>query len=285
VRDCFAEKEAPPRDRIAAAVFPKAFISQRRFPGPLRGPVVTRRDWPLRREFESNELCCFFFPRTGKCLEDPHVLPRLAPRERRAANRRIFLGRLLSTFPWPKWERFLAQQQGWPPCLQQCNKTTSLFLNEAPSRQGSCWIGRGFGRQATFQHSGKKNVHLTRAFSAKAALDAGYKLVIILAGMHNKSWRPNPDAVSTQGIIGFDTSAETPVFTIKLKRLDGVVAAPAVWPGCAQQPDDQQEQCEFFTFTKKTLALAVDHLVFRNGRPDSGSCNSVVKKPSRSGQF
>jgi hypothetical protein len=206
VRALLAEKEAPSQTEIAAAVS-QAVV----FTAALPGSDGLLDEDALKREFESNYSV--FFATNGQMLEDPHGHTPWLP-ERRASIDWNF---------WGRYEYFLAEVEKIPPQVAaRLNSATDDILSkmEDPSRPGT-WDRRGL--VVGNVQSGK-----TSNYSGLIckALDAGYKLVIILAGMHN-SLRSQTQMRIDQGIIGFDTS-QNPVFNDNNAWI-GVGALPG-WP-------------------------------------------------------
>lgn len=102
---------------------------------------------------------------------------------------------------WERYQRFLEQEQGLsPPAVQALDAVTNDILGrlENPKRAGA-WDRRGL--VAGQVQSGKTGNYV--GLIAKA-LDAGYKLVVVLAGVHN-SLRSQTQARIDMGILGFDT--------------------------------------------------------------------------------
>ena len=104
---------------------------------------------------------------------------------------------------WDRYERFLKQEQGLPTAaVRRLDEITDDILGrlEEPQRDGP-WDRRGL--VAGQVQSGKTGNYT--GLIAKA-LDAGYKLVVVLAGVHN-SLRSQTQARIDEGILGFDTRA------------------------------------------------------------------------------
>lgn len=102
---------------------------------------------------------------------------------------------------WPRYSRYLAQQQGLPTAaVKRLDEITEDILGrlEDPRRPGP-WDRRGL--VAGQVQSGKTGNYI--GLIAKA-IDAGYKLVVVLAGIHN-SLRSQTQARIDEGILGFDT--------------------------------------------------------------------------------
>lgn len=102
---------------------------------------------------------------------------------------------------WKRYERYMEEDEGWPPqAVTRLGQLTDSILEklEAPDRTGP-WDRRGM--VVGNVQSGKTSNYI--ALICKA-VDAGYKLVIILAGMH-KNLRSQTQLRVDQGFLGFDT--------------------------------------------------------------------------------
>lgn len=102
---------------------------------------------------------------------------------------------------WERYERHLTHSVGLPPAVvDNLADITDDILGrlEAPTRAGS-WDRRGL--VAGQVQSGKTGNYT--GLIAKA-LDSGYKLVVVLAGVHN-SLRSQTQYRIDEGILGFDT--------------------------------------------------------------------------------
>jgi hypothetical protein len=181
----FLESESKPtRELIKERVILAATTARQMVPD---GDIDTDA---LVREFEH---IFSIFVETGRALDDPtgHI-PWLP--ERRAS------------IPWKFWQRyewFLAQEQKLPlPVIRNLDVVTDQVLErlEDPARVDS-WDRRGLVVGSI--QSGKTGNYLGLACKA---IDAGYKLVIVLAGIHN-SLRSQTQIRTDEGILGFDTSA------------------------------------------------------------------------------
>ncbi len=142
----------------------------------------------LVREIET--LCMVWVP-TGQILDDPR-------------GHKEWLGGRKPDLDWKFWERYEAFLEGrlnWPrSVVRRLDDVTDEILGrlEDPERSGA-WDRRGLvvGRV----QSGKTSTYI--GLIAKAA-DAGYKLVIVLAGLHN-SLRSQTQVRLDEGFLGFDT--------------------------------------------------------------------------------
>ena len=104
---------------------------------------------------------------------------------------------------WSRYKRYLLGDQGLPPeSVERLDEITQDILSrlEEPGREGA-WDRRGL--VAGQVQSGKTGNYI--GLIAKA-IDAGYKLVVVLAGVHN-SLRSQTQSRLDEGILGFDTRA------------------------------------------------------------------------------
>lgn len=104
---------------------------------------------------------------------------------------------------WARYRRYLGGEQGMPPeAVARLDEITRDILSrlEEPGREGP-WDRRGL--VAGQVQSGKTGNYI--GLIAKA-IDAGYKLVVVLAGVHN-SLRSQTQSRLDEGILGFDTRA------------------------------------------------------------------------------
>lgn len=104
---------------------------------------------------------------------------------------------------WDRYERYLKSELGIPPAaVARLDEITDDILArlEDPTREGA-WDRRGL--VAGQVQSGKTGNYT--GLIAKA-VDNGYKLVVVLAGVHN-SLRSQTQARIDEGILGFDTRA------------------------------------------------------------------------------
>ncbi len=102
---------------------------------------------------------------------------------------------------WDRYEDYLRDVKRWAPAaLARMNETTDEILRrlEDPGRQGS-WDRRGM--VAGQVQSGKTANYI--GLICKAA-DSGYRLIVVLAGLHN-SLRSQTQLRVDEGFLGFDT--------------------------------------------------------------------------------
>lgn len=102
---------------------------------------------------------------------------------------------------WERYEAYLERRMNWPrQVIRRLDEVTDEVLSriEDPGRDGA-WDRRGLvvGRV----QSGKTSTYI--GLIAKAA-DAGYRLIIVLAGLHN-SLRSQTQVRLDNGFLGFDT--------------------------------------------------------------------------------
>ena len=109
-----------------------------------------------------------------------------------------------ATIPWRFWlryDRFLEEEKRWPPATRQrLGQLTDQVLEklEDPQRPGK-WDRRGL--VAGNVQSGKTANYTGLVCKA---IDAGYKLIVVLTGMHN-SLRSQTQSRLDEGVLGFDT--------------------------------------------------------------------------------
>ncbi len=102
---------------------------------------------------------------------------------------------------WRRYEQFLEQEEGWAPTtIQRLDQLTDSVLSrlEDPQRPAP-WDRRGM--VVGNVQSGKTGNYIGLACKA---VDAGYKLIIILAGLHN-NLRSQTQLRLDEGFLGFDT--------------------------------------------------------------------------------
>jgi len=139
---------------------------------------------------EIENLCMVWVP-NGQILDDPR-------------GHKEWLGAKKTDLDWKFWERYEAFLEGrlnWPrSVVRRLDDVTDEILGrlEDPDRSGA-WDRRGLvvGRV----QSGKTSTYI--GLIAKAA-DSGYKLIIVLAGLHN-SLRSQTQVRLDEGFLGFDT--------------------------------------------------------------------------------
>ena len=113
----------------------------------------------------------------------------------RKRNRRFF----------ERYRRFLSDELGWPPAaVEAIDLSTDLVMEqlEDPNREGR-WDRRGL--VVGHVQSGKTANY---AGLVNKGADAGYKLIIVLAGMH-KALRQQTQRRLDRDVLGYDTSSNT----------------------------------------------------------------------------
>ena len=102
---------------------------------------------------------------------------------------------------WDRYRRYLEEEKGWPPTtVDRLEQLTDSILErlEEPQRPGN-WSRRGM---VVGQVQSGKTSNYT-GLICKAA-DAGYKLIIVLAGLHN-SLRSQTQLRLDEGFLGWDS--------------------------------------------------------------------------------
>jgi hypothetical protein len=102
---------------------------------------------------------------------------------------------------WNRYRRFLEEEKRWPPApLERLSEVTDRVLErlEDPERDGA-WDRRGM---VVGQVQSGKTANYS-GLICKAA-DAGYKLIVVLAGLHN-NLRSQTQLRLDEGFLGFDT--------------------------------------------------------------------------------
>lgn len=128
---------------------------------------------------------------------------------------------------WPFWERYrryLEDSKGMPPAVvRQLDRSTEKVLRqvEDPRRSGR-W--RRTGMVVGQVQSGKTGNYI--GLACKAA-DAGYKLIVVLAGIHN-SLRSQTQLRVDEGFLGFDTQYQKRSDEAGKSSAIGVGALPGV---------------------------------------------------------
>lgn len=130
--------------------------------------------------------------------------------------------------PWKFWERyrhFLLSEVGWPQStLEKLEDTTDevLGLLTEPGKEGP-WDRRGM--VVGDVQSGKTSHYI--GLTCKAA-DAGYKLIIVLAGFHN-SLRSQTQIRLEEGFLGYDWDARAGSRDDAARRVGVGLQDSSVW--------------------------------------------------------
>src|SRR3954463_5172784 len=194
---------SPPADRQQALALARNLLPTDRIAGPadVRGAIAGARaalqamgrDWTLDDEDLARELEALvnIFVGTSTSLEDDtdHV-------EWLSSRRHE-----IEWAFWNRYRRWIADVRGLPPsAVQRLDEITDDVLRrlEDPARPGA-WDRRGM---VVGQVQSGKTGNYT-GLICKAA-DAGYKLVVVLAGLHN-SLRSQTQLRLDEGFLGFDT--------------------------------------------------------------------------------
>ena len=130
---------------------------------------------------------------------------------------------------WERYEQYLDQEKKWPlATLRRLDESTDrvLGLLTDPARSGA-WDRRGLVMGHV--QSGKTSHYV--GLICKAA-DAGYKLIIVLAGFH-KSLRSQTQIRLEEGFLGYDrgatqTSADAPIKSVGAGLFDGAPKANSI---------------------------------------------------------
>ncbi len=206
VRAFLGVKDAPTPAEIYSAVAQAVAIAS-----TATGVDGTVDEAVVRREFEANYSV--FYASGTQVLDDKTGHVPWLPEARASINWNF----------WGRYEHFQTEVKHIPgQVVARLGSTTDDILSrlEAPSRPGT-WDRRGL--VVGNVQSGK-----TSNYSGLIckALDSGYKVVVVLAGLH-KSLRSQTQMRIDQGIIGFDTS-KNPIFS-EDNRWIGVGTLPS-WP-------------------------------------------------------
>ena len=126
---------------------------------------------------------------------------------------------------WQRYREWLEKQLSWK-VVDKLDKSTDniLGLLEDPKREGS-WDRRGL--VVGHVQSGKTGNYT--GLVCKAA-DAGYKIIIVLAGLHN-NLRSQTQMRLEEGFLGYETSSETDVR--KILGVGEIDSDKEINPNCA----------------------------------------------------
>lgn len=129
---------------------------------------------------------------------------------------------------WRYWQRYqgLLERKVSATAVDALDKSTDeiLGLLEYPGREGS-WDRRGL--VVGHVQSGKTGNY--SGLVCKAA-DAGYKIIIVLAGLHN-NLRSQTQIRLEEGFLGYETSAANE--SVKLVGVGEIDSDPEIRPNCA----------------------------------------------------
>jgi hypothetical protein len=181
VLNLLREIEAPTREEIRSSVQDVVRMLKSRGSDAIDPDILTR-------EVES---LCNVWVGTSTALED------LADHVEWLSSRRAEINWRF----WDRYRRFLEEEQHWAPrTVRRLDELTDEILGrlEDPARAGA-WDRRGMVVGQV--QSGKTSNYI--GLICKAA-DAGYRLIVVLAGMHN-SLRSQTQLRLDEGFLGFDT--------------------------------------------------------------------------------
>ncbi|MDQ0148670.1 Z1 domain-containing protein [Eubacterium multiforme] len=108
-----------------------------------------------------------------------------------------------STEYWNRYEKYLLENKGWPRSSidKSINNTTNKVMNAIADPNKKMAIERK-GMVIGYVQSGK-TAHYIGVINK--AIDAGYKIIIVLAGMHN-NLRAQTQSRIDEEVLGFETS-------------------------------------------------------------------------------
>lgn len=156
---------------------------------------------------------------------------------------------------WDRYRRYLEQVELLPPAvISRTDDSTDRVLSrlESPSRPGE-WDRRGL---VVGQVQSGKTGHYT-ALACKAA-DAGYKLIVVLAGMHN-SLRSQTQLRLDEGLLGFDSQYQFRYDAQTQSRI-GVGGMPGAEPLKVGSLTTSHEKGDFSKVRAKSLALPINDM-------------------------
>ena len=130
---------------------------------------------------------------------------------------------------WDRYRRYLEKEKGWAPVvIERLDSTTDDVLErlEDPNREHN-WDRRGM---VVGQVQSGKTANYTGLICK--AVDAGYKLIIVLAGMQD-SLRSQTQLRLDEGFLGFNSQTGSPVGVGKIvgKRLNSMSATTSAQKG------------------------------------------------------
>ncbi|SHH56727.1 Z1 domain-containing protein [Sporobacter termitidis DSM 10068] len=106
---------------------------------------------------------------------------------------------------WSRWIRYLIKAKNWSPAvIDSLDKTTDKILDAVDDPKRSSLLSDRRGLVLGYVQSGK-TAHYTGLINK--ALDAGFQLVIVLAGMHD-SLRIQTQTRLDEEVLGFETSID-----------------------------------------------------------------------------
>ena len=120
---------------------------------------------------------------------------------------------------WSRWTRYLSKVKKWSPAvIDSIDKTTDKILDAVDDPKRSTHISDRRGLVLGYVQSGK-TAHYTGLINK--ALDAGFQLIIVLAGMHD-SLRIQTQTRLDEEVLGFETSIDVLLKNGMVGKLIGV---------------------------------------------------------------
>jgi len=156
---------------------------------------------------------------------------------------------------WDRYRRYLEQVELLPPAvISRLDESTDRVLAkiEHPGRTGE-WDRRGL---VVGQVQSGKTGHYT-GLTCKAA-DAGYKLIVVLAGMHN-SLRSQTQLRLDEGFLGFDSQYQYR-YDEKTQSRIGVGALPGAEPLKSGSLTNSNERGDFKKNIAQNFALPIGEM-------------------------
>ena len=120
---------------------------------------------------------------------------------------------------WSRWTRYLGKVKNWSPAvIDSIDKTTDKILDAVDDPKRNTLLSDRRGLVLGYVQSGK-TAHYTGLINK--ALDAGFQLIIVLAGMHD-SLRIQTQTRLDEEVLGFETSIDVLLKNGMVGKLIGV---------------------------------------------------------------
>jgi hypothetical protein len=120
---------------------------------------------------------------------------------------------------WSRWTRYLGKVKNWSPAvIDSFDKTTDKILDAVDDPKRNTLLSDRRGLVLGYVQSGK-TAHYTGLINK--ALDAGFQLIIVLAGMHD-SLRIQTQTRLDEEVLGFETSIDVLLKNGMVGKLIGV---------------------------------------------------------------
>jgi hypothetical protein len=120
---------------------------------------------------------------------------------------------------WSRWRRYLIMEKGWSPAvIDSIDETTDKILDAIDDPKANSLLGDRRGLVLGYVQSGK-TAHYTGLINK--ALDSGFQLIIILAGMHD-NLRMQTQTRLDEEVFGCDSSIEAAMKNGMFMELTGV---------------------------------------------------------------